>query len=57
MQLLTDDPPVLEFADRIVDLTFTLHEASDQTDRDRLAGDARAAHNTFIAAIGPLVRS
>jgi hypothetical protein len=34
---LTDDSRVLALADRVVDVTFTLHEAPDQTDRDRRA--------------------
>ncbi|MFF3968019.1 hypothetical protein ACFYZI_41520 [Streptomyces griseorubiginosus] len=57
LQLLTDDPHVLQLADRIVGVTFTLHEAPDRADRDRRAGLARAAHNTFVAAAGPLVRA
>ncbi|MFJ9380326.1 hypothetical protein [Streptomyces sp. NPDC101455] len=57
LQLLTDDPHVLALADRIVDVTFTLHEAADRADRDRRGHLARAAHNTFIAAAGRLVRA
>ncbi|MFF7986955.1 hypothetical protein ACFZDK_49115 [Streptomyces sp. NPDC007901] len=57
LQLLTDDPRVLALADRVVDVTFTLHEAPDRADRDRRAGLARAAHNAFVAAAGPLVRA
>ncbi|MFJ9634435.1 hypothetical protein ACIRU8_42760 [Streptomyces sp. NPDC101175] len=57
LQLLTDDSRVLSLADRIVDITFTLHEAPDQAHRNRRAGLARAAHNTFVAAAGPLVRA
>ncbi|WP_460073985.1 hypothetical protein [Streptomyces sp. YKOK-I1] len=57
LQLLTDDPRVLALAHRVVDVTFTLHEASDRSDRDRRAGLARAAHNAFVAAAGPLVRA
>ncbi|MFF4787891.1 hypothetical protein ACFY3E_42070 [Streptomyces griseorubiginosus] len=57
LQLLTDDPHVLALADRIVDVTFTLHDAPHRADRERRAGLARAAHNTFIAAAGPLVRA
>lgn len=34
LHLLTDDPRVLELADRVVDITFNLHQAADQADRD-----------------------
>jgi len=57
LQLLTDNPRVLELADTLVDITFTLHEAPDRADRDRRGHLARAAHNTFVAAAGPLVRA
>ncbi|MFE2424938.1 hypothetical protein [Streptomyces hokutonensis] len=57
LQLLTDDPCVLALADRVVDVTFTLHEAADRADRDRRFDLARAAHNTFVAAAGRLVRA
>jgi hypothetical protein len=57
LQLLTDDPRVLELAARVVDVTFTLHEAPDRADRDRRGDLARAAHNTFVAAAGRLVRA
>ncbi|WJV51749.1 hypothetical protein [Streptomyces flavofungini] len=57
LQLLTDDPRVRQLADRIVDLTFTLHEAPDRADRDRRGALARAAHNAFVTAVGPLVRA
>ncbi|MFJ9381638.1 hypothetical protein [Streptomyces sp. NPDC101455] len=57
LQLLTDDLRVLALADRIVDVTFTLHEAADRADRDRRFDLARAAHNAFGAAAGPLVRA
>ncbi|WP_328825967.1 hypothetical protein OHT77_01015 [Streptomyces sp. NBC_00252] len=35
LQLLTEGARVLALADRIVDVTFTLHEAADRADRDR----------------------
>ncbi|WP_158697300.1 hypothetical protein [Streptomyces hokutonensis] len=57
LQLLTDNPRVLELADTLVDITFTLHEAPDRADRDRRGHLARAAHNTFVAAARPLVRA
>ncbi|MCQ8835831.1 hypothetical protein [Streptomyces malaysiensis] len=57
LQLLTDDPQILQLADRLVDVTFTLHQAPDQADRDRRGDLARAAHKTFTAAAGPLVRA
>ncbi|MFG2858112.1 hypothetical protein ACGFZ9_47380 [Streptomyces mirabilis] len=57
LQLLTDDPHVLELAARVVDVTFHLHDAPDRADRDRRADLARDAHNTFVAAAGPLVRA
>lgn len=57
LQLLTDDVRVLALADRVVDVTFTLHEAADRADRDRRFDLARAAHNAFVAAAGPLVRA
>ncbi|MFD7056867.1 hypothetical protein ACFWBS_54950 [Streptomyces mirabilis] len=37
LQLLTDDPRVLELADTLVDATFTLHEAPDRDRRGHLA--------------------
>ncbi|WP_105973677.1 hypothetical protein [Streptomyces geranii] len=57
LQLLTDDPHVLDLADTLVDITFALHKAPDRADRDRRGHLARAAHNTFVAAAGPLVRA
>ncbi|WP_105973681.1 hypothetical protein [Streptomyces geranii] len=57
LQLLTDDPRVLELATHVVDVTFALHEAPDRADRDRRGHLARAAHNTFVVAAGPLVRA
>ncbi|MGW1506973.1 hypothetical protein ACWCQW_52795 [Streptomyces mirabilis] len=36
LQLLTDDPRVLELADTLVDATFTLHEAPDRDRRGHL---------------------
>lgn len=57
LRLLTDDPRVLALADRVVDATFTLHDAADRADRDRRGNLARAAHNAFIVAAGPLVRA
>ncbi|WP_143674428.1 MULTISPECIES: hypothetical protein [Streptomyces] len=57
LQLLTDDPHVLELAARVVDVTFTLHEAPDRADRDRRGDLARAAHNAFVAAAGRLARA
>ncbi|MFD3931744.1 hypothetical protein [Streptomyces sp. NPDC058614] len=57
LQLLTDDPRVLELAARAVDVTYSLHEAPDRASRDRRGDLARAAHNTFIAAAGRLVRA
>lgn len=57
LQLLTSDLRVLGLADGLVDLTFTLHRDPDQAERDRRSALARAAHNTFIAAAGPLVRA
>lgn len=57
LQLLADDPHVLELAARVVDVTFTLHEAPDRADRDRRADLARDAHNTFVAAASALVRA
>jgi hypothetical protein len=51
LQLLTDEPRVLELAARVIDITY-LHEAPD---RDRRTDVARAAHNAFVAAAGPLV--
>lgn len=57
LQLLTGDPHVLELAAAIVDITFNLHDAPDRADRDRRAGLARAAHNTFVAAARPLVQA
>ncbi|WP_413105691.1 hypothetical protein [Streptomyces sp. Inha503] len=57
LQLLTDDPRVLSLAARVVDVTFTLHEAPDRADRDRRGDLARTAHNAFVAAAGPLVRA
>ncbi|SEC22601.1 hypothetical protein SAMN05216489_00201 [Streptomyces sp. 3213] len=57
LQLLTDDVRVLALADRVVDVTFTLHEAADRADRDRRFDLDRAAHNAFVAAAGPLVRA
>lgn len=56
-QLLTSDPRVLELADGLVDVTFTLHQSLDQTDRDQRSTLARTAHNAFIRAVGPLVRA
>lgn len=53
LQLLTDDPRVRALADRVVDVTFTLHEAPDRANRDRRAVLARAAHNAFVARSGP----
>ncbi|MFE7070091.1 hypothetical protein ACFU96_08390 [Streptomyces sp. NPDC057620] len=57
LQLLTDDQHVLELAARVVDVTFYLHEAPDRAERDRRGTLARTAHNTFVAAAGPLVRA
>ena len=57
LQLLTDDPHVLELAADVVDITFHLHDAPDRADRDRRGGLARAAHNAFVAAAGRLVRA
>ncbi|MGR3875658.1 hypothetical protein ACUXZZ_44785 [Streptomyces graminifolii] len=57
LQLLTDDPHVLALADRVVDVSFTLHEASDRADRDRRGNIACTVHNTFVAAAGRLVRA
>lgn len=57
LQLLTDDPRVLQLAARVVDVTFALHEATDRAERDRRGDIARAAHNAFVAAAGPLVRA
>ncbi|WP_405867984.1 hypothetical protein OG407_49270 [Streptomyces sp. NBC_01515] len=57
LQLLTDDPRVLELAARVVDVTFNLHEAPNRAHRDRRGDEAREAHNAFVAAAAPLVRS
>ncbi|WP_445520818.1 hypothetical protein [Streptomyces sp. NEAU-174] len=57
LQLLTDDPRVLQLAVRVVDVTFALHEASDRADRDRRGDLARAAHDDLVAAVGLLVRA
>lgn len=57
LQMLTEDPGVLQLAARLVDVTFSLHEAPDQADRDRRGGAARAAHDAFVAAAGPLARA
>ncbi|MEV7684046.1 hypothetical protein AB0O64_36755 [Streptomyces sp. NPDC088341] len=57
LQLLTDDPHVLELAARVVDVTFNLHEAPHRADRDRRGDVAKAAHNAFVAAAGPLIRA
>ncbi|MEW1717929.1 hypothetical protein [Streptomyces sp. NPDC093109] len=46
--MLTQDLRVLALADRIVGLTFHLHEAPDQADRDRRAIATRAAHNASL---------
>ena len=56
LQMLTDDPHVLELAADVVDITFNLHDAPDRADRDRRADLARDAHNAFAAA-RPLVRA
>ncbi|WP_445521355.1 hypothetical protein [Streptomyces sp. NEAU-174] len=57
LHLLTDDPRVLSLAVHVVDVTFALHEAPDRADRDRRGDLARAAHNAFLAAAGPLARA
>jgi DUF1680 family protein len=56
LQLLTNDPRVLELAARVIHITYNLYEAPDRADRDQ-RGVARAAHNAFVAAAGPLVRA
>jgi hypothetical protein len=44
LQLLTDDVHVLALADRIVDITFTLHLAANQADRADAAASVVPAH-------------
>ncbi|MER5666525.1 hypothetical protein [Streptomyces mirabilis] len=53
LQLLTDDPRVLELAARAIDITYSLHEAHNRADRDRRAAVARAAHNAFVRRLAP----
>jgi hypothetical protein len=56
LQLLTDDSRVLALADRIVDITFTLHEAPDRADRDRRPAPGRGhdIKDEDVARLSPL---
>ncbi|CCK32956.1 hypothetical protein BN159_p83 (plasmid) [Streptomyces davaonensis JCM 4913] len=55
LSLAADAQRLLALADRIVGVTFSLHEAPARADRDACADAAQAAHNAFVAAVGPLV--
>lgn len=50
LQLVADNPELLELAEHAIKSAFALREAVDQADLDRRRETSRRAHDAFLAA-------
>ncbi|MYW66701.1 hypothetical protein GTY65_21920 [Streptomyces sp. SID8379] len=55
VQLVCADPQLRHLADEAFECTNCLHEAADETDRDRRSQRCKQALNAFVAAAAPTV--
>ncbi|WP_372350111.1 hypothetical protein [Streptomyces sp. KL116D] len=56
VQLVCDDPRLRQLAEQAFELTNCMHEATDETDRDRRSQRSKEALSRFVETAAPSVR-